>query len=487
VDIALSHLLKDRESIWSNVSGYLFAHYSWDDRVKAAALGSLYEERCNWGAVAAAYGDEVRVNRAIFDVCACLPACLREVIALYLGECGDSNAEFALSVLQKYRVEAEQEVRVQASLSYHRLLDATGHDTATALAKLTDDIVARDPLIDAMRQAAYAGLAVLGRLDVVRDAQERTDSSVPFHIVHMSSRGTSAAAVRYTIENWTAATSSLGEMVIDLFSPWGRDRSNAWNEFCRFADEHEAASREALMHLEESEPSHVGANTLRFLGRIRPGSALLARYCLAAVQLAESFNLDYWDEAVVATEILGDQFNGRGDLLTQLLEGHSMDMLPGALIVTACEMATDDDTIHSMQMALAARQRRLSYTAAFHLLGRIGEQEDVVLALHRYFRDGRPWLCQIGPVARPIIRRLRRDEDLADSLMEKLQNSPNASEKASLPRLLAVGRGLTPRLREWCMAELERQLGSQAVAEVGVDVVSRQVQPVAWSLLSLVT
>jgi hypothetical protein len=90
-------------------------------------------------------------------------------------------------------------------------------------------------------------------------------------------------------------------------------------------------------------------------------------------------------------------------------------------------------------------------------------------------------------VARPIIRRLRQDDELADRVWGRLSGgNATASEKASLPQLLAAARGMTSELTGWCARELAVQIdASKVAAQVGVDLVSRQVRPVAWSLLDL--
>ena len=80
---------------------------------------------------------------------------------------------------------------------------------------------------------------------------------------------------------------------------------------------------------------------------------------------------------------------------------------------------------------------------------------------------------------------LEVDDALARKLFECLGDNPSASEKASYPRLLTAARGLDPDLSAWCEGQYEVQCSSDALAEVGLDVVAGRTRPVAHALLDI--
>jgi hypothetical protein len=75
-------------------------------------------------------------------------------------------------------------------------------------------------------------------------------------------------------------------------------------------------------------------------------------------------------------------------------------------------------------------------------------------------------------VVPPIVRRLRFDDQLTARLAATLYDRPSPTEKATLPRLLAASRGMSPELQNWSRAEVDRQLGAERLSEIGFDLVA---------------
>jgi hypothetical protein len=149
--------------------GNLIKGYSFDSRVRDLAKGELTDPYGNLGVVASVLGDDEEFRRSIIDSITPLPTRLRRLIAQLLGEATD---EFSLSLLESYNAEVDPEVRVQASITYHTRLKNSGQDLAPALRILQRSIVSLDNEWPKTRHAALAGLLVLKRLDVMKDAQE---------------------------------------------------------------------------------------------------------------------------------------------------------------------------------------------------------------------------------------------------------------------------------------------------------------------------
>jgi hypothetical protein len=70
-------------------------------------------------------------------------------------------------------------------------------------------------------------------------------------------------------------------------------------------------------------------------------------------------------------------------------------------------------------------------------------------------------------------------------LTERLKDNPTASEKATIPRLIATARGVTPELRSWSIKELNHQSMATRSPDIGVDLISGELRPVVHSLLDV--
>ena len=61
------------------------------------------------------------------------------------------------------------------------------------------------------------------------------------------------------------------------------------------------------------------------------------------------------------------------------------------------------------------------------------------------------------------------------------------SEKASLPKLLALADHMGDELREWCEDEFAKQSDQTSLPEFGLDVLVGDVRPVAHSILDVLS
>jgi len=87
-------------------------------------------------------------------------------------------------------------------------------------------------------------------------------------------------------------------------------------------------------------------------------------------------------------------------------------------------------------------------------------------------------------IIKPLLRRLKSDDELCEMLIKCLLNSPTPSQKATIPRLIGITRNISD-IREWCIQEVDNQLGSNAPPEVGVNLFVGELQPVAHSLMEI--
>ena len=83
----------------------------------------------------------------------------------------DIDEKFAISILKDYDLEKDAGVKVRSSIGYHTRLKNSGNSLTEDLAILTDSIACGGPDHDERRLAAFCGLTILDRLDIMSSAK----------------------------------------------------------------------------------------------------------------------------------------------------------------------------------------------------------------------------------------------------------------------------------------------------------------------------
>ena len=178
VDIVLNTVLNRlnlKSWDYQNVVASLIIGYSSDMRVKELAKRELSERDSSYTAIALVYGGDEEIRKKLIEMACPLPVRLRTIITTYLGE-SSGDETFVMSLLKLYDHEQDREVKTQASISYHERLKTSGQDTRPAIESLSESIVCYGPDHEERRQAAFCGLVILDRLDVMVSAKERIGS-----------------------------------------------------------------------------------------------------------------------------------------------------------------------------------------------------------------------------------------------------------------------------------------------------------------------
>ena len=456
VDSVLQHV--DRENrFYDVVVGRLITSYSADSHVRAIAKEELLAREGNYVAVAQAYGDDEEIRQRIIDIARPLPAHLRGIIAVYLTE-RSGPEPFVLSLLSLYDHERDAQVKVQASIGYHKRLRESGQTPQAALDVLARDIVCYGPDYEERRQAAFCGLVELNRLDVTRNAQEWIGNDHMWSILITGRFSPNAPFLKQILQHGEAINASLGDGFWPRLSRITVNQLDVWDALCVFADTYPAA-RDAALHFLDTLPTKPWhPNILRFLGRVRPKSRLLLECCLSALHREPDRFPRYRDEDMVAAELLGEHFGGDQEVLLQLTSGWTVDSPRQGVILALCEGWTESHLLDELIEALKNQRLELTYATYFQLLSHKAEPEFIFHRLCDELSKPIPNKWIFSDITRPILRRLRTDDQLAALLVERLYQDPTPSEKASFLRFISVARGLSTGLREWCIEEVDRQL-----------------------------
>jgi hypothetical protein len=435
----------------SAVAGQLIASYTTHPLVRELAKRELSRRDGNVVAVASAFSNDQQVHNDLLRIATPLPTALRSEIIDFL----DANAlasPFCLDLLGSYDWEDGAELKVKAAIAYHRALSAAGLPTDSQVSQLAKDFVCGGFDFEARRQAAFCGLEILNRLDLVVEAYVVRHERLPLEFGNYSSPN--LPFVRHILENWTSIRAALGDQfAVVFFGSADRDLWR-WNDIASIVDEYSVPREELLTVLKESGSSQLFEELLRFIGRVSPRSPMLLRECLKIIR-HEGHPTQRWIDLDTAIELIGRDFAGDGRVLAALresIQGHPYH--PEAVIWAMCEGWPDAAEVGEEFAERKKDVLEASYLTPFHtqLLCARGSASDVFEALMRFLSyphdDSLRYFSR--SVSRPIVGRARRDEELHGLLKRRLKSPQNTSETVSICRILRLATGLDDELRAWC-------------------------------------
>jgi hypothetical protein len=459
----------------------LIVTYPLDERVRNLAAQELSKHDANISAIASVYGNDDEIRQLIIKHMNPLPRYLREIIARNLGETAGEDS-FVISLQKNYDLEDDGKVKTAASISYHRRLIESGLDTSDALDYIQKNIVCYGHDYEIRRQAFFCGLVLMDRLEVIINARETIGSD---RIYSISPFGTSFsenhALIKFILQYWNKIKLAFGNDFFGLFCRLEDNAFHLWNSFCLLADEYTVPREEAISYLEDAKEKPISPNILHFIERTRPSSRLLLEYCLDAISRRETH--DYYSKEIagVASELLGTHFAGDEEILRRLMSTTERSPFLESKIISLCEGWPESEELNNIFDLVREKNPPLSYSAYFYLICEKSESTFVFDRLITILRIAN--IRILNSILRPVIHRVKGDSFLVEMIEKHLLNNPTPSEKASLPKLLKAATGLSEKVRNWCIKEVERQLSSAEPPDIGNDIFSGELRPVVHSLM----
>ncbi len=455
VDLVLNSLEADPHE---SLTDSLIRGYSFDARVRNLAKNQFSESHRSLDAIASVYGEDEELKELVMQAVTPLPSSLRTLIVTRLGE-GLGEDDFALGLLENYDRDQDSNVKAEAAFGYYNRLKNSGRETESAIKRLEREI-SSDFDLGAGRQAAFCGLAILRRVDVMKNAQlARPDLAEKRVRVPVSEVGEAATIpfLKTLLQDWSYVRDVFGEEFWFRFASYSPDvdRRPVWRELCLFADEYPLPSEEAraFFELRKNDREVLNVNVLSFLDRTLPKTRLLLDYCLLALRSNRETPHYSSDEALFAVELLGKHFGGDADVLKEIMTlnasvrsasniGDDKQLIPENFILALCEGWPGSEEMRDVNEMLYESQQRLTYRTCFQLASRWYSPKEIFQYLRAYLRlSKRSELLRFQTIARFVVRRLKKDEELSDLLLQRLRSTPSALEKTAFPRLLALAGG----------------------------------------------
>ena len=468
----------------------LLTHFSANPRVRQYALQTLSDRTPPLGSLARAYENDAGIRLQILAYANPLPMTLRGDIAEAAS--GEANSRSAFErLLESYDIEVDGELKIAASIYYHRYLARTSNGpSADHLKELVDALHAVGPDLHERRAAAFAGMLLLGRVDDIAPMIEHGDKHL--HIRSGSGYGNeSDSLMALMCERWEDVRRGFGADLAARFGDFGADEGHLWDCLAPHINASPAARRDFLAFCNQTDTA-LGLRSFIALAREQPSSELLLDHCWRVfgrevAGLHERHSA--WAVQRIRLEIayiVRDHFRDRADVKERLREalkrGQSAEVV-ALVLVESNDPLLDQIPYGPMEIV----QQFSDWVTALHLASaRSGAEEFVEAMLAMVNRDAHGiWNFQ-AIANRAVVERLQRDAEVVQRVKEKLASHPTESESASLPRYLVAAGALDGGVLEQCRLLLHEE-GRYGFPRAGYDAVDDTTRAVSRSLLEVLS
>ena len=468
----------------------LLTHFSGNARVRQYALETLKERAPPLAVLALAYKDDAEIRASVLTFANPLPVELRGDIADIASL--EATARPSLNaVLSDYDIEVDGELKIAASISYHRTLmrEATGANEQH-LAKLHRDLHAVGPDLHERRAAAFAGMLILGRLNEVVPMVEYGDK--PLNIRSGTGYGQeSDSLMALMAERWEELSAAFGQDLASRFGDFGADEGHLWDCLAPHLSGSAAVRRDFLSFIDRTDTT-LGLRSFLALARELPSSEVLLRHCWRVFGREVSGQHERQSPWAIQrlqlqiAYILRDQYRDRPDVISHLQDVLKRGQRPE--VVALSLLAPTDPLLDQIQIdPMDIGRRHADWVTALHLSSVRSRAEDFIeVVLAMIARPSRSnWDFQEF-ANRAIVERLAGDADAVALLKKRLIETSDASEIASLPRYLSAAGALDSEVIQRCTRLLEQEV-HERIPRAGYDAVADLICALSRSLLEVIT
>ena len=467
VGLAIERLQKNPSVHYDDLlKSHLIAHYSFSQKVLELARTELELRDGNYPAIATGFKDNLEMRREIIKLVAPIGADLREVIAKRLGE--NKKDDFSLSLLKQYDVEQDDSVKSATAIAFYKYKIESELNVSKELKQLSKDIICYGPDHDERRQAAFCGLVILRRLDIMVNAKERSGEDRLATVSIKRGADINLPFVNCILENWDYIKTVFGDGFVKRFTKFsGID--DFWDSIAIYADSYNEVSNDllTLINANELPPTE---NVLQFLARVKPKSRLLLDYLIKFVNNFESpRNFLSLTQLFAATQVLGANFKNNKEALDKILEGRDRANLSDSLIALVFEAWSGVSVADDLLKLLTKNKTPLSESTYYEIATRYSSSKKLLQDLSKLLDQSKslnPYISR--EIHRLMVRRMEIDKDLQKLSIKHLQYKASSSEKISIARLLDESGNTSDLFKRWVSKEIEKQL-NEGNLEVGFD------------------
>ncbi len=481
VELLLKHSFGQRGIF--DATDELIGGFGTHPKVRELARERIKEVDCPWQSLVEAYGNDIEFRQVIFSRLNSLPASLRgSFVSVAARKTADA---IYLERVSQWPVEANAEIRVQASVAYNSAIKLDQKKVQPAIEYLKKEGTSIGPWMDQRRQAALTGFIALGREEVFASLEpDHGQKSVDVDFYYPEN----GTAIAYIARNWEGLSKAFSGQIVDRLNKHNSSEWYMWQFIAPYVLESVAARSEFIDYCGR-ETKILSSQALEALSRALPKSALLQEHCerIFFRQAPTDVNSTPYDVErckIIGGQIIGRQFQSHSGLLAELEKRIAYGDTAG---VVGISVGWPQSPLlrECLDNALAAQWKNHSFgfVAAIHLAGIAGTTEqfkDIFFELLRRSEGHSREFLEY--CVAPTLDRLKADPALVQYSLKAIVTD-NADFKASMPRLLASAIGLTDELRSLCNRELTEQHSEKSIPLSGLDIIAGKVRTVSDALM----
>jgi energy-coupling factor transporter ATP-binding protein EcfA2 len=453
--------------------------------IREIALKRLRELDAPWEVLVQVYAGDEEIRAILSRYLSSLPASLRGVLVSLLGRRAADDSALADRLLQ-YRLDSNSAVRTASAIAYYEAVAAEPIRRSAAIVQLKTDVAAIGPQMDMIRQAALAGFIALDKVSVFRDLpdwQPERKLSVDVFVLDNNRQ-----ILAYIAKYWDRLTAALDPDLLARISRHAQHEWWCWDHLAPYISESPSLRTDFLAYCSR-EPKVLSSRSIEALARELPRSSLLREHSLRSLangpQDVNASPFDHHRRELVVGRIFGRQFAHEVAIREQL-ENHVMFRRSAAIV--GLSIAWKDSPVlvaeHARFRASDGRNMGYIWPDVAYLASVVGSREDFCRFLSHLLDTCTGYLWEFLPFCiEPIVERIKSDDGVASALIQQVKSTSRGSEKASLPKLLALANRTDDELRQWCEKEFAKQSEHTSLPEFGLDVSSGDVRPVAHAIL----
>lgn len=468
-----------------DATGSLISGFGTHPVVREIALKRLKELDAPWEVLIQTYAGDEEIRSVISCFLSSLTASLRGVLVSSLERRAADDPVFADRLLQ-YRLDSNPAVRTASAIAYHETITVDENTRSEAIVQLKKEAAAIGPWMDMIRQAALAGFIALDEVAAFRDLPDdwQPEKKISVEVFTFESN---RQLLTYIAKHWDRLTSALGPR---LYERLGRHTTEwwCWDHLAPYIGESQSLRTDFLTYCSR-EANVLSGRSIEAFARVSPKSHLLREHCLRCLAKGpediSASPFDNHQRELIVGRILGRQFAGDAAIREELEK--YIEHRPSAAIVGLSIAWRDSPTLVAEYNRLRASfglTTRYLWPDAAYLASIVASRDDFCRFLSRFLEACTGYLWDFLPFCiEPIVERIKSEEGLAACLIERVKSSKSGSEKASLPKFLALANHMDDELRQWCEKEFAWQCDHTSLPEFGLDVPAGELRPVAHALL----
>jgi len=180
-----------------------------------------------------------------------------------------------------------------------------------------------------------------------------------------------------------------------------------------------------------------------------------------------------------AAALFGEYFGGDSESLGMLMANQPPTLKEQGRILALCSGWPDHSHVTRLFGELPGES--VTWEVGLAVVSARIPAEKILTWLEERIHNTPPVMIEL--LVRHVVRRINRDPDVQGVLRNALRTGTTPGKKATCARLLAAAGRLDLEARDWCDAEIKKQLEGPAAPEMGYDLIAATVRPVVLSLL----